>query len=432
MKMQSKTERRTAAQMHALTAVRREITARDASNRCKYLREYTQAYRRYEKALTAEELHERIAAADILLVGDYHALPASQRYAAALIEQIAAKRPVVLGVEAVLSRDQAILDCWWRREITEQELRSRLRFDNEWGYAWEPFLELLVAARDHAEGIWGLDCLPRDDMRRIRSRDRHAAAKLYEMRQRYTQAAIVVLFGESHMAPEHLPRIVKQALPGENLLTVLQNVDALYWQAVGENSAAVSIGPDAICVFNASPLEKYESYRLCLERWNSDDQADFDPAVYNVIFSLARTLGFRLDSPHNGSQPRYLVDSLPEVVNVENSSEMPALEEQGCAYIPGSNTFLIREFRMPDVAAEAARFLYHACRGVSSAPDSCRVDSQAESTLSHFGSRLLCPENAQDSCCSAQGEELYQAYIVGRVSRTAIRTMFFGGHRLTH
>jgi len=133
--------------MHALAAVRREIVLRDSFNRRKYLREYTQAFRKYDTVLSNEQLTQKIAAADILLIGDYHALPASQRFATTLIEQISAGRRVVLCVEAILSRDQAILDYWWRREISEQELRKRLRFDREWGYDWQPFFELLSCAR---------------------------------------------------------------------------------------------------------------------------------------------------------------------------------------------------------------------------------------------------------------------------------------------
>src|SRR6476659_9201644 len=147
-------ERRSAAQMHALAAVRREIVSRDASSGRKYLREYTHAFRHYDSVLSAQQLQDKICAASLLLLGDYHALPASQRYAATLVEQLASNRPVVLGIEAVLSRDQPILDSWWRREINEQELRKRLRFDHDWGYDWQPLFELLTSARDHADGLY--------------------------------------------------------------------------------------------------------------------------------------------------------------------------------------------------------------------------------------------------------------------------------------
>ncbi len=190
-----------------------------------------------------------------------------QRYAAFLLEQraLAGDRPVVLGVETIFARDQHILEEWWRREIDEDELRQRIRFDLDWGYDWAPFYELLVAARDHGEAIYGLDCMPRENLRKIGARDRHAAAKLREIRDRHPDAVIFVLFGESHMAPGHLPRLLRKALPNSKVLTVLQNVDALYWRAAGEavhRVEAVRVNDEVLCVFNATPLEKYESYRL--------------------------------------------------------------------------------------------------------------------------------------------------------------------------
>jgi hypothetical protein len=413
--------------MHALAAVQREIDSRDSASNRKYLREFTQAFRRYDAVLTPEQLNDKIAAASVLLVGDYHALPASQGFAGSLVERLSHGRSVLLGVEAILSRDQQILDAWWRREIAEEELRQRLRFDREWGYEWRPFYELLITAREYADGIFGLDCMPRDDLRRIRSRDRHAAAKINEMRQRNPDAAIVVLFGESHLAPSHLPRVLKELMPENRVLTVLQNVDSLYWQTLGQGAPGVSIADDAVCVFNSSPLEKYESYRLCLERWNAatDDPPDFAPAVYNLILSLAKSLGFRLDSPRNGTQPKFLTDSLPEVVGGFASPLGDAaikLEDRACAYLPETNTFLIGEFKIERAAEEAARFLHFACRGMTR---SCAEAEPVEDALAHFGSRLLCPSVAPENGASSEiGEGLYRSYVEGGVSKAALRRVF--------
>jgi hypothetical protein len=418
--------RSTAAQMHALAAVQREIESRDSASDRKYLREFAQAFRRYDAILTSEQLNEKIAAADVLLVGDYHALPASQRFAGSLVERLSQERPVLLGVEAILSRDQQILDAWWRREIAEDELRRRLRFDREWGYEWVPFYELLITTRECADGIVGLDCMPRDDLRRIRSRDRHAAAKIRDMRQRNPDAAIVVLFGESHLAPAHLPGILQERVPDNRILTILQNVDTLYWQTLGQGVPAVSIGADIICVFNSSPLEKYESYRLCLERWNAatDDLPDFTPAVYNLILSLAKSLGFRLDSPRNGTQPKFLTDSLPEVVGLGSPHPEAGmkLEDRGCAYLPETNTFLVGEFKIAQAAGEAARFLHFACRGMTK---SCGEGEPVEDALAHFGSKLLCPaQTAENKLSSELGKALYHSYLAGGVSKAALRRMF--------
>lgn len=380
--------RRSATELHALASVEREIRAQDSNGRRKYLREFSQAFASYESLLDKQQIHNALAAADLVLIGDYHALPAAQRYAASLIEQraLAGDRPVVLGVETIFARHQHILEEWWRREIDESELRQRIRFDLDWGYDWAPFQELLVAARDHGEGIYGLDCMPRENLRKIGERDRHAAAKIGEIRDRHPEAVIFVLFGESHLAPEHLPFILHKALPEAKILTVLQNVDALYWRAAGEpveKVDAVRVDDDVVCVFNATPLEKYESYRLFLDQWGRCDTGpDYAPTIYNLIDSLANFLEINRYSPHNGTQPKFLVDMLPEVhgqasdamlrrlISRKGIREQPmvnmlaTVEDRGSAYLPEVNAFYVREFQLMHAAEDAARFLHHACRGL--------------------------------------------------------------------
>jgi hypothetical protein len=426
--------RRSAAQLHALAGVEREIRAQDSHNRRKYLREFNQAFRTYDSLLDSTQIQDALHAADVVLVGDYHALPAAQRYAASLIEQraLAGDRPVVLGVETIFARDQHILDEWWRRDIDEAELRQRIRFDLDWGYDWTPFHELLVTARDHSEAVYGLDCMPREDLRKIGARDRHAAAKIAEIRQRHPNAVVFVLFGESHLAPGHLPNALRQQMPDAKVLTVLQNIDALYWRAAGERAdrvEAVRVNDDVVCVFNATPLEKYESYRLFLDQWSRcDNSPDFAPTIYNLIDSLARFLEINRYSPHNGTQPKFLVDMLPEVYagpsdamlrrllsrkgvsEPERECILTSVAERGSAYLPQVNAFYVREFQMIHAGEDATRFLHQACQGLpqrlngqteqGSAASETRDRHPAiddfyarviEHAVAYFGSRVLYP-----------------------------------------
>jgi heme-binding uptake protein ChaN (Tiki superfamily) len=418
--------RRSAAQLHALEGVEREIRANDHNGRRKYLKDFSAAYRTYQAVLDGAQVHEVLRAADVALIGDYHALPACQRFAASLVEQraLAGDRPVVLGVETIFARDQHILDEWWRREIDESELRERMRFQLDWGYDWGPFYELLVTAREHCDAIYGLDCMPREDLRKIGARDRHAAEKVAEIRRRHGGALIVVLFGESHLAPDHLPREVRTLLPGERMLTVLQNVDALYWRAAGERHdrvEAVRVAEDVICVFNATPLEKYENYRLCLDRWKREesDTPDLGPTVYNLIDGLVRFLGINRYSPHNTTQPKFLVDLLPEVYyrssdgllrrllsrkgvsEEERDAMLQRVSDRGCAYLPQVNAFYMHDFQMVHASEEAARFLHHACRGLparvtareetADEPADFFYGRALENALAYFGSRVLYP-----------------------------------------
>jgi hypothetical protein len=456
--------RRSAAQLHALAGVEREIRAQDSHHRRKYLREFNQAFRSYDSLLDSAQLQSALHSADVVLIGDYHALPAAQRHAASLIEQraLAGDRPVVLGVETIYARDQHILDEWWRREIDESELRQRIRFDLDWGYDWTPFYDLLVTARDHAEALYGLDCMPREDLRKIGARDRHAAAKIAETRLRHPDAVIFVLFGESHLAPGHLPRELHQFTPGAKILTVLQNIDALYWRAAGEPThkvEAVRVNDEVLCVFNATPLEKYESYRLFLDQWSRcDDGPDFAPTIYNLIDSLVRFLEINRYSPHNGTQPKFLVDMLPEVyggssdamlrrllsrkgvAEAEREAMLTSVEERGSAYLPQVNAFYIREFQMIHASEDATRFLHQACQGLPQRLNGNSEEQSAvndngerknaiddfyarviEHAVAYFGSRVLCPsrpdpDNASPLSRSAC-ERLAQAAIRADQSR---------------
>ena len=211
--------RRSAAQRHALEGVEREIRANDHNGRRKYLKDFSAAYRTYESVLTPADVHEAVQPADLVLIGDYHALRACQRFAGALLEQraLTGDRPVVLGVETIFARDQHILDEWWRREIDEHELRERMRFQLDWGY------ELGSVLRTAGDGTRARGCDLRTGLHAARgsAQDRGAGSsrgdKLVEIRQRHPEAAILVFFGESHLAPAHLPREVQDVLPaGEN------------------------------------------------------------------------------------------------------------------------------------------------------------------------------------------------------------------------
>lgn len=474
--------RRSEAQLHALAGVEREIRINDPNGRRKYLQDFSQAFRSYETVIDRQRLSANVRGADTVLIGDYHALPSAQRFAADLLEERAqpGDRPVVLGLETIFSRDQHILDEWWRREIDAEELQQRIRFDLDWGYDWAPFHELLVTAREHSDAIYGLDCMPREDLRKIGARDRHAAHKLAEIRQRHPNAVIMVLFGESHLAPGHLPKVLRERLPEERVLTVLQNVDALYWRAAGEQHErveAVRVSNDVVCVFNSTPLEKYENYRLHLSRWGRTEEEgpDLAPTIYNLIDSLLRFLDIDRYSSHNGRQPKFLVDLMPEVYSrasgarlrqqlsrhhaTEEEAEAMVrhVEERGSVYLPQVNAFYVREFKMMYAAEEAARFLHHACRGLPARGATAEAPGTAnhfyahtvEYALGYFGSRVLYParpgaedagsrelpevtpesEGKKTEASSRLlgymlGNALYDAYLKGRISRGMLRRLF--------
>ena len=252
-------------EQRAVTGITQEIHALDPLTQRKYLRDFSEAFRVHQDTVSQAEFTAELSDADVILLGDYHTLPASQRYAARLLEHmVRSNTAVALGLEAILSSDQRHLDAWQQNRISEQQLRQALRFDEEWGYEWAPVLELLLAARSNGVAVYGLDCGPRSNLRAIRRRDRHAAARIAELRARHPRVAMLALFGESHLAPGHLPAAVSKLRPEDKLVTVVQNCDALYWRLASDSSSGkpvVRIREDVFCVFTATLFEKYDSYR---------------------------------------------------------------------------------------------------------------------------------------------------------------------------
>ncbi len=437
--------RRSSAQLHALVQLEREIRASDTHARRKYLREFAEAYQLYTQVITTEEVDRAVLSSDIALVGDYHALPASQRFAAQVVQTVASsQRTVILGLETVFSRDQHILEEWQAGEIDAEELRDRIRFDLDWGYDWAPFYELLSAARKAGALSFGLDCMPRGDLRRIGARDRHAADKIAEIRAAHPEAALVVLFGESHLAPQHLPELLKQRLPREQILTLLQNIDPLYWRAAGEphdRVEAVRIRQDAICVFNSTPLEKYESYRLCIDRWRCERTGppDLAPTVYNLVDALLQFLNIDKYAPLPG-RGRLFVDVLPEICSRESleglrkalqrkratekeiADVLLRVENSGCCYVPRMNVVFVQRFELLHGAEATAQFVHAACSSAIGNPPLRllpQLEEQAndevtddafyarciEIALGYFGSRVLYPARP-----SVREQDLYALY----------------------
>ncbi len=430
--------RRSAAQLHALQQVEREIRATDPHSRRKYLREFSEAYTQYKEIVAPEELESELLSSDILLVGDYHALPRSQQCAAELVERLRShNQSVVLALEMIFARDQRHVDEWMRGGISDDQLRQRIRHDAEWGFDWEPLRSLLTRARAAGAKICGLDCMPRGDLRRIAIRDRHAASRIEAIRLENPESVQVVLFGESHLAPQHLPKVLRDLIPEAKIRLLLQNIDPLYWQAIGEKVArveAVRIDSDTFCVFNSTPLEKYESYRQCIDRWRQDRPRgrDVRPAFANLVGALLRSLHSKSLSNKllpdavwiDDNESLLRLSALPRrallgtgATSAEGLSQQEItgiqerLHEAGCCYVPRLNLLLARRFELQAIGEEAARFVCSAGWKEVGHPPSRERDFYREClrrALVEYGALALCPGKGsirEDDLISLYGED---------------------------
>ncbi len=333
----------TALKRQAVRRIQRDICQMDGSPSRKYIQEFNREFQSFRSVCAPEDIHREAEHAGLVWIGDYHALLRSQFYAAEFLRSLAANhKRVAVAVEPVFARNQRILDLWMKGRISEQEFLERTNYQEEWGCEWEGYKAIFAAARDLDIPVYGVDCHPRNDMRSIGRRDLGVARRIVRLIERDPGSTLVVIFGESHLATNHLPDRVHVLLQSKGIsakeVRILQNIDALYWklQEAGLGEAqAVRMREGCYCVFNATPIEKYESFRQylhkCIEEDSSGDWTLLTQTLMKVMMDF-------LNVKKNGSP----------------SGEIPT---------PEFNSVLVDRFQLGDATEEFARFIHQSCRG---------------------------------------------------------------------
>ncbi|HYV19379.1 MAG TPA: ChaN family lipoprotein [Verrucomicrobiae bacterium] len=421
-----------AFQKAMVARLRREIGDVDRTSRRGYIKEFHSSIGRYQAPASWDDLVIACYRADLVYIGDYHALPSAQETAARLIQAIAERsRAVVLGVEMVYGRHQRLLDRYMNGELDELAFLRAIRYESDWGYDWAAFRTVYDVARRHHIPVVGLDCPPRTGFRHIRRRDRYAAERIAGMIASAPGARAVVLFGESHLAPAHLPKQVTKLLKRHGLekrvVTVVQNLEEIYWQmseAGHAGSEAARLGDDVYCHFSAGPIAKYEAYRRTIELWKGEDESQDDPVdltstVHGIIDMILRFLKIdpytrRLQAPGRGRD--LIVDLYPDIhsglepdeVRVlfrnarlpeEDAAEvLDHLERSGSCYVPRLNAIFLGEFSLVHAGEEAAHFVNQLLKGeiYEAVPRALPqhdlfYSAVLEEALGFFGSKIVDP-----------------------------------------
>jgi hypothetical protein len=420
-----------AFQKAAVARLKKEILGVDRNARRRYIKEFSEEFNRFDAVSSFDDLIIACYKADIVYIGDYHALPSSQEFGARLLRDIASRsKEVVLCMEMVLGRDQKALDRFMSGRAGEADFLKSIRYHHDWGYDWNSFRRLFEAARENDLPVIGIDCGPRTGFRYIRKRDTYAALRIADVIEGRPDAKIVVLIGESHLAHTHLPRKVMRALRRKGLqkrgVVVLQNLEEIYWRLVEvglQQADVVNLKEDVYCHFNTSPIAKYEAYRHILEVWKGeageDEQIELTSTVHGLIDNIVRFL--RVDKyshcvKRDRSGKELLIDSYPEIYSSVDVDDIRSLlkasrfsgeevgeilshmDHRGSCYVPRINAIFIGQLSMVHAGEEAAHFVNLALKGeiYGRAPRAMPqhdlfYTGVMEEALGFFGSKLIDP-----------------------------------------
>lgn len=235
-----------------------------------YEREYARGVRGYECEAPFDELERAIDASRVVYVGDYHTLPQSQRAFLRLMRRLPAGRAVTIGLEFFQGRHQRELDAWMNHTISEEVFRRRIDYVEQTPLGtWESFAPILELARERGYRVLALDSVGRGAAgETLRTRDRYAAARLAKVIRERPDDLAMVLVGELHVCPKHLPRDVQRALGADEgaiaQLVVYQNCHEIYWQLESRGREhdveVVRLRAREYCLMNTPPIVCQQSF----------------------------------------------------------------------------------------------------------------------------------------------------------------------------
>jgi uncharacterized iron-regulated protein len=379
-----------------------------------YQRRYRARTRAFQGPVSPDEVGRQVAAADVVYVGDYHTLRIAQQAYGALVEQaLTTGRRVVLALERVEGRQQAAVDAYVSGRISER------RFLQQTGHGraspfdlWTGFRPLFELARERGLRVLAIDRRARG-ARSLQIRDRYAASRIAAVAAEPDRPLVLVLMGQYHVAPCHLPAEVDRALGGvrRRSLVVYQNCEPVYWALARRGQIgrvdAVQIRPGELCLLNASPVVCQQSFLDYVEA-ESGDEPLAERAAHDRFAELAEMIGDMA-----GVDVRRAVHQVEVATFADLGGLLEALRRRGrfgarelaelrahvlsreSCYVPRARTVYLASLSLNHAAEEAAHFVRHCA--VGAAMEHPRIGAAAfyarclEEAFGFLGSRLVNP-----------------------------------------
>jgi uncharacterized iron-regulated protein len=264
-----------------------------------YEKTYKRKVSRYENISDIHAVMAQVDESDIIYIGDYHTNRQSQRFFLRLLKLIIQKYPdISIGLELMQSRHQNKINSFLDGTIDEGTFLKKVHFDKYWGsHLWSNFKAIFDFARYHEIPIIGIEAAD-DIMARLKNRDQKSAAVMVEYLKDNPGRKFIILIGELHISPQHLPGEVQKKLKKNHLkkrdFIIYQNCEALYWKLaekkLEQKVEVVRIDKKSFCVINTPPIIWQQTYIQSIE--HEGEGIDYLDAQQNFIELVRQIAGF--------------------------------------------------------------------------------------------------------------------------------------------
>lgn len=254
-----------------------------------YGKDYHSEFQKEWKPCKTQDLITSMIQTQLVLGGDFHAYSQSQRSHLRLLRSLPPGLKVTVALECFDSSDQEFLDRFLAGEISEKDLLSLTRWDEKWGFPWEHYRPLIQLALHKGFKVRGLNRFYEErTLGTLKLRDTHSAEVIRQIRESHPEDIIYCLYGDLHIADEHLPQALRTAFGEAELpMTIIfQDSETLYFelahQGLENKVEAMQGGEDKFCIIGSPPWVKWQSYLIYLEHTfdqdleEDDDDGNFD------------------------------------------------------------------------------------------------------------------------------------------------------------
>jgi hypothetical protein len=272
----------------------------------KYQHEYDKEMRRSWKASTREALLNAVTQAQIIWMGDFHALQQSQKAQLRVLKGLKNTQNVLIGVECVEARHQKPLDRYLQGKLSERDFLKTIEWKKSWGFPWEYYKPIFRWAQKNKVRMFGLNLRTEEhSLKALKERDQFSGQKIIEISKKFPTHQLFVIYGDLHLAENHLPKVVQKSLPTSRFLYIFQNSERIYFQLlkkeIEDHVDVVKLAHNRFCLLSVPPWVKWQNYLLYLEQHydqSFDQELDLTDYVARYVKVIGEDLGIPVRTDH--------------------------------------------------------------------------------------------------------------------------------------
>ncbi len=279
----------------------RHRLGQDTPELMRYHKKYQREFRKTWMASTKEALFREINSAQIVLMGDFHALNQSQKAQMRVIRHISEDRPLVLAVEFFEAHHQKEVDAFLAGRLSEKDFLKRIQWKERWGFAWENYRPLMRWAQKHKISVRALNKhFVHRTAKTLQARDVFAAKLISQLCQELPNHLVFVIYGDLHLAQDHIPKALVEAMGigvRRRCLRIFQNAEALYFklldQGIDSTTDLIRLSDGSFCLQSVPPWVKWQNYLMYIERaydleLEDEDEDDVEAAPLDYTEHVSR------------------------------------------------------------------------------------------------------------------------------------------------